>query len=257
MATANGALVLYHGWSSSASRKVRFALAEKGLAYESRPIDIRKNEQHSPDYRRMNPKGVVPTLIHDGAVLIESTFICEYLDDAFPDPPLRPADPVARHAMRLWCRDVDNDYLPAVQKHNWQATVRPIARAWSDAQLEEKLAGIPDPARRHTWYRMAREPFTDAELETALDILRGLIVKMEAALVHDPWLTGADFSFADIAVTPYVKRIEELDPAQLTPDRHPRTSDWWQRLTARPGFGNAHIGGYLEQAAPDYRGPGG
>lgn len=248
-------LILYHGWSSSASRKVRFALAEKGLAYDSRPLDIRRNEHHSPAYRAINPNGVVPALIHNGAILIESTFINEYLDDAFPDPPLRPADPVARHAMRLWCRDVDEKYLPAVQKHNWQATVHPIARAWSDEELAAKLASIPTAERRRTWYRMAREPFTGEELEAAMEVLRGLLRDMETALARGPWLTGATFSLADIAVTPYVKRIEELEPAQIDSDRHPRTADWWRRVTARPGFRGALIGGYLEQAAPDYRPP--
>jgi glutathione S-transferase len=245
-------LVLYHGWTSSASRKVRFALAEKGLAYDSRPVDIRKNEHHTPEYRGINPRGVVPALIHNGVALIESTFINEYLDDAFPDPPLRPDDPLARYRMRMWCRDVDEKYLPAVQKHNWQATIHPIARQWSDEELEEKLANIPSAERRHTWYRMAREPFTAAELEAAMEVLRGLVRDMEPALAEQQWLTGDRLTFADIGVTPYVKRIEELEPQQLDAGRNPRTADWWRRITARPGFREANIGGYLEQAAPGY-----
>jgi glutathione S-transferase len=248
-------LILYHGWTSSASRKVRFTLAEKGLAYDSRPVDVRRNEHHTPEYRRINPRGVVPALVHDGATLIESTFICEYLDDAFPDPPLKPAEPLARYRMRMWCRDVDEKYLPAVQKHNWQATIHPIARAWSDAELAERLAAIPSPERRELWRRMAREPFSEAELEAAMQVLRGLIAEMEAALTDAPWLVGAALSLADIAVTPYVRRIEELEPAQLDAGRNPRAADWWRRVTARPGYRAAHIGGYLEQAAPGYRGP--
>ncbi|HEX2255606.1 MAG TPA: glutathione S-transferase family protein [Afifellaceae bacterium] len=248
-------LILYHGWTSSASRKVRFALAEKGLPYDSRPVDIRRNEHHTPEYRRINPRGVVPALIHDGVALIESTFICEYIDDAFPDPPLRPAEPLARYRMRMWCRDVDERYLPAVQKHNWQATIHPIARAWSDAELEERLARIPSPERRQLWYRMAREPFTEAELEGAMEVLRGLIREMEAALADRQWLTGEALTLADIAVTPYVKRIEELEPRQLDGGVNPRAAGWWRRITARPGYRAANIGGYLEQAAPDYRVP--
>jgi glutathione S-transferase len=254
-AASDGSLILYHGWSSSASRKVRFALAEKQLPYASRPINVRKNEHHAPAYRRINPNGVVPALVHNGVQLIESSFINEYLDDAFPDNPIRPADPVARHAMRLWCRDVDDKYLPAVLKHNWQATIHPIAREWSDAELEDKLSNIPDPERRNFWYRMARDPFTPEELDEAMAVLRGLIRQMEETLADRPWLTGEDFSLADISVTPYVKRIEELDAAQLDPGANPRTANWWQRLTARPGFQAAHIGAYADQADPEYSGP--
>ncbi len=157
--------------------------------------------------------------------------------------------------MRLWCRDVDEKYLPAVLKHNWQLTIHPIARNWSDAELDAKLANIPSPERRNFWYRMARDPFTAEELEAAMDVLRGLIRKMEDALAHGPWLLGEPFTLADISVTPYVKRIEELEPEQVDPRTNPRTADWWARLTARPGFKNAHIGGYLEQGSPDYAGP--
>ena len=252
---ADESLTLYHGWSSSASRKVRFALAEKQLAYVSHPINIRKNEHHSPEYRKINPNAVVPALIHNGAQLIESTFINEYLDEAFPGNPLRPATPLERHAMRLWCRDVDEKYLPAVLKHNWQRTIHPIARNCTDAELEAKLANIPSPERRNFWYRMARDPFTAEELEAAMEVLRGLIRKTEDALAQGPWLLGEQFTLADISVTPYVKRIEELEPDQVDALRNPRTADWWARLTARPGFKNAHIGDYLEQGSPDYKGP--
>jgi glutathione S-transferase len=254
--STDDSLVLYHGWSSSASRKVRFALAEKQLPYASRPINIRKNEHHSPEYRKINPNAVVPALIHDGAQLIESTFINEYLDEAFPENPLRPAAPLERHAMRLWCRDVDEKYLPAVLKHNWQLTIHPIARNWSDAELEAKLADIPNPERRNFWYRMARDPFTAEELEAAMAVLRGLVRKMEDALARGPWLLGTQFTLADISVTPYVRRIEELEPDQVDRRTNPRTADWWKRLTARPGYKNAHIGAYLEQTKPDYAGPG-
>ena len=169
-------LILYHGWSSSASRKVRFALAEKQLAYVSHPINIRKNEHHSPEYRKINPNAVVPALIHNGAQLIESTFINEYLDEAFPGNPLRPATPLERHAMRLWCRDVDEKYLPAVLKHNWQRTIHPIARNWTDAELEAKLANIPSPERRNFWYRpyrTLRNPGGTGQRKTLQEIQSG------------------------------------------------------------------------------------
>ena len=85
-------LELYHNALSSCSQKVRIVLGEKGLDWKSHDIDL-QGGQHDPEYVTLNPNHVVPTLVHDGRVLIESTLINEYLDDAFPETPLRPADP--------------------------------------------------------------------------------------------------------------------------------------------------------------------
>ena len=66
-----------------------------------------KLEHHSPEYLKINPLGVIPTLIHDGRPLHESGTICEYLDETFPDPPLRPETPYERAEMRNWIRHID------------------------------------------------------------------------------------------------------------------------------------------------------
>ena len=75
---------LYHNAFSTCSQKVRLVLAEKGLDFVSHEIDLIGGGQHHPDYVKLNPKHVVPTLVHDGRVLVESSLIIKYLDDAFP-----------------------------------------------------------------------------------------------------------------------------------------------------------------------------
>ena len=100
-------LELYHHGSSVCAAKVRFALAEKGLEWQSQYIDILKGDQFDPAYVRLNAKAVVPTLIHDGHPIVESTVICEYIDEVFPSPPLKPTDPLQRAEMRLWTKAVD------------------------------------------------------------------------------------------------------------------------------------------------------
>ena len=85
-------MILHHGWRSSASRRVRLCLAEKGLAYEGHVVDMAAMEHHSPEYLKINPLGVIPTLIHDGRPLHESGTICEYLDETFPDAPAPAGD---------------------------------------------------------------------------------------------------------------------------------------------------------------------
>ena len=84
-------LELYHHGSSVCAAKVRLALAEKGLEWTGHYLDILKGDQFAPEYLKLNPKAVVPTLEHGGRVITESTVICEYLDEVFPEPPPVPA----------------------------------------------------------------------------------------------------------------------------------------------------------------------
>jgi glutathione S-transferase len=83
-------LALYHNALSTCSQKVRLVLAEKGLDYESREVDLIGGAQHDPEYVKLNPKHVVPTLVHDDRVLLESSLIIQYLDDAFPATRFKP-----------------------------------------------------------------------------------------------------------------------------------------------------------------------
>ncbi len=89
-------LELYHHGSSVCAAKVRLALAEKGLEWKGRYIDILKGEQFEPDFLAVNPRAVVPALVDGGRVIVESSVICEYLEEKFPDPRLMPDDPGAR-----------------------------------------------------------------------------------------------------------------------------------------------------------------
>ncbi len=83
---------LYHHGSSVCAAKVRLAMAEKGLEWNGVYIDILKGEQFDPEYLKLNPKGVVPTLVHDDLVIPDSTVIIEYLDQIAPDTSVHPKD---------------------------------------------------------------------------------------------------------------------------------------------------------------------
>ena len=83
-------LQFYHHRTSCCAVKSRLCLNEKGLAYEGHVLDLRAGDQFRPDYLKLNPNALVPTLVHDGVPVIESTVINEYLDETFPDPPLKP-----------------------------------------------------------------------------------------------------------------------------------------------------------------------
>ena len=234
-------MILHHGWRSSASRRVRLCLEEKGIAYEGHVVDMAAMEHHSPEYLKINPLGVIPTLIHDGQPLHESGTICEYLDETFPDPPLRPDTPYQRAEMRNWIRHIDG-LIGNLIIFNWRHHLQKTASQWTDAELAEKLKNIPSKERQEAWLRVARKPYTEEERDAARAKLVALLDKMEEALKPSGWLVGKAYSIADIAAAPFVKRIdEEIAPDEMTAKKHPRVADWWTKLQARPAYARAEF----------------
>jgi maleylpyruvate isomerase len=104
---------LYSYFRSSASYRVRIALALKELNYDFHGIHLRRGEQNAPEFLAINPQGLVPALVSDeGAVLTQSLAIIEYLEERFPEPHLLPADPVDRAWVRALSQIVACDIHP-------------------------------------------------------------------------------------------------------------------------------------------------
>lgn len=106
--------VLYSYWRSSSSYRVRIALNLKGIDYQQVPVHLVSNggEQNQPAYREINPLGLVPALVHDGQVVVQSLAICEYLEQAFPTPPLLPADKQGRARVRSIAQSISSEIQP-------------------------------------------------------------------------------------------------------------------------------------------------
>ena len=134
--------VMHH---ATCARKALFALLEKGASLPTREVD--RADLVSPEYRAMNPDGLVPTLLlDDGQVLVESTVIMRYIDEAYEGPPLQPADPLARAQMNLWMKWIDEKYFPALGAPTIATFMRKMfgtppdeARPRSDAGLAHRL----------------------------------------------------------------------------------------------------------------------
>jgi glutathione S-transferase len=101
-------LELYHNNLSVCSQKVRIALAEKNLLWTNYHVSLAKGDHLTREFKELNPRGLVPVLVHDGNIIVESTVICTYLDEAFSEPPLMPKNPIERATMRLWCKLPDD-----------------------------------------------------------------------------------------------------------------------------------------------------
>ncbi len=233
-------LELHHNAFSSCSQKVRLVLAEKGLAFESRAVDLMSGEQHAPEYVKLNPNHVVPTLVDDGRVLIESSLINEYLDEAYPDVPMRPADAAGRHAMRLWVKRIDEKVHPSAGVLTYAIGPRNAILQQPEEQRERYLASIPDPANRAKRRSVIEHGVAAPEFAEAVRHFVDLLDAMESSLAPDGWLSGASFGLADAAALPYVLRMDHLALTPLlTADVRPRVADWLARVRARPSFETA------------------
>ncbi len=233
-------LELHHNGLSSCSQKVRMVLAEKGLDFESRHIDLMGGEHHAPEYVKLNPNHVVPTLIHDGAVLIESSLINQYLDEVFPEPPLQPDDAPSRHALRLWVKQVDEKVHPAASVVTFAIGPRPILLEQPAEVREANIAAIPDAARRAARRSVIEHGVAAPEFAGALRRFLDLLDAMEAALQPGGWLSGDGFGLGDAAVLPYVVRLDHLAMTSLlSEETRPLVSDWYARVRARPSFETA------------------
>jgi len=225
-------LALYHSGLTTCSKKSRLALKEKGLAYKSCFIRLDKFEHHDPAYLALNPNGVVPTLVHDGKVIIESSVINEYVDEVFPEKPLKPADPVARAQMRVFCKMADEYGLPATRIPTWTRTKTAQLKAMSAADFDSVVRETPLVDHRLKLEALKGEGFTKKEFDEAYGKMDYVFDRCEAALAAAPYLAGASYSLADIAVLPYVHAFKEVRLELMT--SHPRTQDWYERVMARP-----------------------
>ena len=252
-------LELYHHGSSVCAAKVRFLLSEKGLQWKSHYVDLLKGEQFNPEYLKLNPKAVVPTLVHDGEVLVESTVICEYLDEVFPEHPLKPAAAMARARMRLWTKAVDEDLQPACKYITYASCHRHIVRRMPPDKLAEFMSGPVGEAETRVagdpnWVQSKRDIVSKGleapGVSQKFRMYDRYLQKMEDALQESPWLVGGAFSIADISLTPYVNRLDMLGMSEMWTRTRPRLTDWFERIKARPTFKPC----FLDYCPPDLTG---
>ena len=229
-------LTLYHQGSSVCSAKVRIALHEKGLDWQGMIVDIFTGEQFEPWYLKLNPNAVVPTLIDDDRVIIESTVICEYLDDVFTSPPLRPADPLELARMRVWTKRIDERLHPMTSVLTYSVSHRhTILDNNTPEQVEAIINQTRDPVKRQRkreWIELGIEA---PSARAAVIEFEKTLVDMDEALARTPWLAGQTFSLADVGMMPYINRLSMLNMEQFWQGRR-HVADWYARVRERPSY---------------------
>lgn len=228
-------LHLFHFVLSNCSQRVRLALEEKGLVWTSHHLDLAANEHVSEDYQRINPNGVVPTLVHDGQVVIESNDILTYLDERFPNPPLRPPSTDARSRMEALIA-LSSAFQPTIKVLSHERLFRPFRRV-DAATIELFQSQHRDPSLVAFMRDYAEDgPAWRKRVRTAEVHLESTLDRLEAALAEAPFLSGELYGLADIS---WVVNANRLRQAGVHLSRWPRFDDWARRVMARPAFDKA------------------
>ena len=236
------ALELFHNDASTCSQKVRICLAEKDVEWVNRHVDLGSGENLTPEFLAINPNGVVPAFVHDGTPIIESTVMCEYVDEVWPDgTSLTPKGAKKRAEMRAWLRYIDEVPSMAVRVPTFQNLLIDRFKAMSEEEYETFRDS--NTLRRDFFMRLNRTGFSDEEYENSLMQLRATVERMETALVKEgPWIVGEQFTIADICMAPLFQRMEDLGMSEMW-ENAPHVANWFAAIRARPSYDIAYYPG--------------
>jgi glutathione S-transferase len=230
-----------HFSGSSCSQKLRIFLNLKKIPWQSHPIDLPSYENMQPWFLGINPRGLVPVLVHDGAVYIESNDIIQYLEKKFPTPRLIPAGHENEVAALLKHED---DLHLDLRTLSFRFVFAPPGPPKSASALDSYLKngagtvrGVKDPEKDVQiafWQRAAKEGFTDDRARAAALKFRAEFDKLDRTLAQRNYLMGDDLSVLDIAWFIYEHRL--LLGGYPFPRLHPHVHAWAEKLRAMPEF---------------------
>ena len=232
-------LTLYTFHNSICTQKVFITLAEKELKYEEKLINLFAAEQYDPEYLKINPKGVVPTLVHEGRAIPESSLICEYVDEIWKENALVPEDAFQKTRMRQFSKLVDETIFEATRELSFSAMFRERMKNMPEEQRERRFANIGDENKRARFMSTFELGVESPYVFQAIANWEKAFKTMDTALSETPegnggpWLLGNKFTLADINMIPYVWRIEFLDLIDIWTDQRPRVKAWWAQAKKR------------------------
>lgn len=231
---------LYHFWSSVCSVRCRMALEEKGVEWTSRYIDLFNFDQMTPDYLAINPAGVVPTLVHDGEPITESTIINEYIDDAFDGPALTPENPLQAARMREFIRFCEDNFDGIVKLTAVKYLMPKLRNRWSDEELAKQAKRRPMAFYKDIHGRALRGEIGADELAEAQGKIIAILDRLETMVSKNDWIAGDALSLADITVAPYLFRLNAIGAGLFWSDKiRPNIHAYYGRLSNKPSFQKA------------------
>lgn len=231
---------LIHFQGSACSQKTRIFLNLKGIDWRSHHLDLSAQKNYEPWFLGINPRGLVPVLIHDGAVHIESNDILDYLEQSFPQPALIPAN---QHGEIIAALRDENDLHMDLRTLTMRFVIpRFLAQKKSEAMrryAEDSGSVLGDhdlqkPIELAFWRDYAEHGITDSQVKLSAQAFKKAYTKLEAQLQHSQFLTGDDLTLLDIAWFIYTERL--ISAGYPFEKLHPNVLNWYQVLAARSEF---------------------
>ena len=245
---------LYNAPQSTCSQRVRFVLHAKGLAFDEHRLDLFSGDQLKPDYLKINPNGVVPTLVHDDGIVMDSSVIMEYLEEVIPQVAvMTPQDPLRRGYMRALMRFIDEMPAPAIRVPSYNLAFLP--RLQKMTKEEFLTFAESKPLRKEFMLAMGQTGFPKKEMDVAMDRLRRTVLRMDDEIVKSggPWLLGREISLADVSVMPVIVRLADLRQQALWQDK-PAIARWLENIRAHPAYAKTYYHGtHLTELYPHLR----
>lgn len=231
-------LQLYHGKTSVCSAKVRVGLAELDLNWTGTILDLGKGEQNEDWYLAYNPKGVVPTLVDDGLVVVESSVILEHIA-ASPGANLMPSDQKTRICAKMWLSDCI-DVHAAINTMTFATSKRrQVLAAKTPEQIASSIAKMANPANANKRRDILANGIESDYVVPAFFTLKMTFEKMERALSESQWLLGEQYSVADTSLIAYIDRLDRLGLTPMWLERAPSVTRWLAQSRDRGSYSTA------------------
>ena len=237
-------LELYHYNNSICSERVRMALHEKHVHdWVSHHVDLFKGEQFAPEYIKLNPKAETPTLVHDAAIIRESSLICEYIDDVYAEPLLKPGYPVGVAHMREWVKRSDDHLYEAVASLSFVSVFRQTLNDKSAEAKEQHFRSQTDLPRLMRQRSCVESGFASDYVTRSVYNVMKLSDDLDKHLkLEGPWLLGDQYTLAEIGYSPFLARLEALEMLDLFFEGKQAANRWWYACKDRQSFSAAEVG---------------
>ena len=249
-------LELYNFSQSTCSLKVRVCLNEKKLTWKDNRLISSHQEHLKSWYLKLNPNGVVPTLLHNKNALYESSVILEYLDEVFPEIKLSPINLYKKSLMRSWMVFVDELLTPAIRYPSFQ--YGGLLKKFKKLTVSEFNSKFTSRPTKESFYKKMDKDhgFNDEILSDAFNDIIKCSKRLDEMLnkFGGPWVMGKKFTLGDIFTGPLLDRIEDLGLEKLWENKFPSVSNWLLNFQVRKSVKKSfYPGSRLSEQYPELK----
>ena len=230
---------LYHADRSNCSARVRLLLEEKELPWVSHHINLKTKENISEEYFGIHPKGLVPALVHDGTVVVESNDIMAYLEDQFPEPGFRAVADEDQPKIDRWLKLSGEIHLPGIKTLQYYKRVaRLLEKSEEEYNRYRELQTDPAHLEFHAKHGAPGSSLTEEDAAEATRLMNEIYQEMDGILANSEYIVGGVYTLADMSWAPTVttQKIGEFDFSPF-----PNVEAWYDRVSSRPQFDTAFL----------------